>query len=169
MDDSSVKRVVGLKMLTKLAQCNLTQGDEYLLLDVFPERALNELLRDLPDLICKTGGRDVGSHVTEEHVAAAQLQLVLDEKLGRQTPEAVRHIALLPGIRTVERKKPHPPACPSKTATYEAADYWLSARFGRTGQQANRDQPINTSHNTVATTPLAYPNRPQLTALGNAL
>ncbi|MGH3925757.1 MAG: RNA polymerase sigma factor, partial [Pseudonocardiaceae bacterium] len=31
--------------------------------------------------------------VTDEQVAAAQLRLVLDEKLGRQTPELVRRIA----------------------------------------------------------------------------
>ncbi|MGW5745253.1 winged helix-turn-helix transcriptional regulator [Amycolatopsis sp. NPDC003861] len=31
--------------------------------------------------------------ITEEHIAAAQLRLVLDEKLGRATPERVRRVA----------------------------------------------------------------------------
>ena len=169
LDNSSVKRVVGLKILTKLAQCNLAQRDEYLLLDVFPERVLNELLRDLPDFICRTAGRDVGSHVTEEHIAAAQLQLVLDEKLGRQTPEVVRHIALLPGIGKVKRKRTDPPIYPSKTVTYEAADYWLPARFRRTGQQAHRDPAIITSYDAVVATFLDHANRPQLPTPGNGL
>ena len=169
LDNSSVNRVVGLKILTKLAQCNLAQGDEYLLLDVFPERVLNELLRDLPDFICRTAGRDVGSHVTEEHIAAAQLQLVLDEKLGRQTPEVVRHIALLPGIGKVKRKRTDPPIYPSKTVTYEAADYWLPARFRRTGQQAHRDPAIITSYDAVVATFLDHANRPQLPTPGNGL
>ncbi|MGH3785700.1 MAG: hypothetical protein ACRDRG_03945 [Pseudonocardiaceae bacterium] len=49
LDDSPVKRVAGLKLLTKLAQSDLAQPDDYLLLDVFQERVLDELLRDLPD------------------------------------------------------------------------------------------------------------------------
>lgn len=36
-------------------------------------------------------------HVTAEQVAAAQLRLALDEKLGRQTPEVVRRIAAMTG------------------------------------------------------------------------
>jgi hypothetical protein len=166
LENSSVKRVVGLQVLTKLAQCNLAQDDEYLLLEVFPQRALNELFRDVPDPIYRTGGRDGSSRVTEEHIAAAQLQLVLDEKLGRQTPEAVRHIALLSGIGTVARKRTDPPACPSKTVTYEVANYCLPTRFGRTGPQVNRGQAFTTSHGAVAATPLDYPNRPQLCILG---
>jgi Flp pilus assembly protein TadD len=31
--------------------------------------------------------------ITEEHVAAAQLRIVLDNKLGRQTPDVIRRIA----------------------------------------------------------------------------
>jgi hypothetical protein len=49
LDESSVKRVAGLKLLTKLAQSDLAQGDDYLLLDVFQGRVLDQLLRDLPD------------------------------------------------------------------------------------------------------------------------
>lgn len=45
LNNSSAKRVVGLKVLTKLAQSDLAQRDEYLLLDVFPKRVLDELLR----------------------------------------------------------------------------------------------------------------------------
>lgn len=40
--------------------------------------------------------------VTNEQVAAAQLRLVLDEKLGRQTPELVRRIALMPKVEPGE-------------------------------------------------------------------
>lgn len=50
LDDSPVKRVAGLKLLTKLAQSDLAQRDEYLLLDVFQGRVLDELLHDLSDL-----------------------------------------------------------------------------------------------------------------------
>jgi hypothetical protein len=50
LDDSPVKRVAGLKLLTKLAQSDLAQRDECLLLDVFQGRVLDELLHDLPDL-----------------------------------------------------------------------------------------------------------------------
>lgn len=42
--------------------------------------------------------------VTDEQVAAAQLRLVLDEKLGRQTPELVRRIAEMTGIERDERE-----------------------------------------------------------------
>lgn len=50
LDNSSVKRVTGLKLLTKLAQSDLAQRDDYLLLDVFQGRVLDELLRDSSDL-----------------------------------------------------------------------------------------------------------------------
>lgn len=46
LDNSPVKRVVGLKLLTKLAQSDLAQRDECLLLDVFQERVLDELSHD---------------------------------------------------------------------------------------------------------------------------
>ncbi|MEV0083851.1 tetratricopeptide repeat protein, partial [Saccharopolyspora sp. NPDC050642] len=35
-------------------------------------------------------------NMTDEHIAAAQLRIVLDKKLGRTTPEIVRRIAALP-------------------------------------------------------------------------
>lgn len=50
LDNSAVKRVAGLKLLAKLAQSDLAQRDDYLLLDVFQGRILDELLQDLPDL-----------------------------------------------------------------------------------------------------------------------
>ncbi|WP_260478760.1 hypothetical protein [Kibdelosporangium aridum] len=49
MDESSVKRVAGLKLLTQLAQSDLAERDECLLLDVFQGRVLDELLDDLAD------------------------------------------------------------------------------------------------------------------------
>lgn len=49
MDDSSTKRVAGLKLLAKLAQSDLAQRDECALLDVFQGRVLDTLLDDLPD------------------------------------------------------------------------------------------------------------------------
>lgn len=58
LDDSAVKRVAGLKLLTKLAQSDLAQRDECLLLDVFQGRVLDELLHDLRNL--QEGGRDHG-------------------------------------------------------------------------------------------------------------
>lgn len=48
LDESSAKRVVGLKLLAKLAQSELAQRDELLLLDVFQGRVLDQLLDDLP-------------------------------------------------------------------------------------------------------------------------
>ena len=54
-------------------------------------------------------------NVTEEQVAAAQLRLVLDEKLGRQTPEVVRQIAAMTGVVPAERKRTSPPTSPSIT------------------------------------------------------
>lgn len=42
--------------------------------------------------------------VTDEQVAAAQLRLVLDDKLGRQTPELVRRIAVMTGAPRDERE-----------------------------------------------------------------
>ncbi|HEX2248491.1 MAG TPA: hypothetical protein VHH13_13175 [Arthrobacter sp.] len=50
LEDSSVKRVTGLKLLAKLAQSDLAQRDDYLLLDVFQGRVLDELLRDSSDV-----------------------------------------------------------------------------------------------------------------------
>jgi hypothetical protein len=41
--------VAGLKLLAKLAQSDLAQQDDYVLLDVFQGRVLDELLSDLPD------------------------------------------------------------------------------------------------------------------------
>jgi hypothetical protein len=46
LDNSSVKRVTGLKLLTRLAQSDLAQRDDYLLLDVFQGRVLDELLHE---------------------------------------------------------------------------------------------------------------------------
>jgi hypothetical protein len=57
LDNSSVKRVAGLKLLTKLAQSDLAQQDDYLLLDVFQGRVLDELLHGLSDLQ-EGGGND---------------------------------------------------------------------------------------------------------------
>jgi mycothiol system anti-sigma-R factor len=42
--------------------------------------------------------------VTDEQVAAARLRLVLDDKLGRQTPELVRRIAAMTGAKGDERE-----------------------------------------------------------------
>lgn len=56
LDRSPTKRVAGLKLLAKLSQSNLAQHDDYLLLDVFQGRVLDELLRDLSDL--EEGGND---------------------------------------------------------------------------------------------------------------
>jgi hypothetical protein len=44
LDESQVKRVVGLKLLTKLAQSDLAQQDECQLIDVFQGRVLDSLL-----------------------------------------------------------------------------------------------------------------------------
>lgn len=38
---------------------------------------------------------DATSHITDEQIAAAQLKIVLDEKLGRHTSDLVRRIAAL--------------------------------------------------------------------------
>lgn len=38
---------------------------------------------------------DATYHITDEQIAAAQLKIVLDEKLGRHTPDLVRRIAEL--------------------------------------------------------------------------
>ena len=45
---------------------------------------------------------------TEEQIAAAQLRLVLDERLGRQTPEIVRRIAAIMSDGSMERQHPSP-------------------------------------------------------------
>lgn len=169
MNNSSVKRVVDLKVLTKLAQSDLAQQDEYLLLDVFPKRVLDELLRHLPDLIFRMAGRDVGSRLTEEQITAVSLRLVLDEKLGRQTPEVVQHIAALAGIGTVEKKSTNSPASPSEPVTYEAACYRLGAQFGRTGQQANPGETITPGREAVAATRLGHPGAPVHLSLARSL
>lgn len=39
--------------------------------------------------------------VTEEHIAAAQLRLVVDQKLGRETPDVVREIAAMTSAQDV--------------------------------------------------------------------
>jgi|SRR6476469_2149460 len=54
LDEDPVNRVVGLKLLTKLAQSDLAQRDEAQLLDVFQGRVLDKLLDELPD----TGGKE---------------------------------------------------------------------------------------------------------------
>jgi hypothetical protein len=46
--------------------------------------------------------------VTEEQIAAAQLRLALDEKLGRPTPEWVRRIAATTGVESRELQHPSP-------------------------------------------------------------
>jgi hypothetical protein len=162
LDNLSAKRVTGLKVLTTLAQSDLAQRDEYLLLDVFHERVLDELLRNLPDLIC----RDVGSRLTEEQIAAVQLRLVLDEKLDRQTPEVVQYIAAeavqygvaLADNGTVEQK----PAGPSEMVRYEVADYRLRTPGGHTVQHARPVEIIATGHDGGAATSLSHPGLPTL-------
>lgn len=76
LDESPTKRATGLRTLTQLAQ-----RDEYLILDAFPGRVLDEAA-SRPD-----------SESTEEQIAAAQLRLVLDRKLGHDTPDYVRRMA----------------------------------------------------------------------------
>ena len=49
LDESETKRVAGLKILTKLAESDLAQRDECLLLDAFHERILDELSDPLGD------------------------------------------------------------------------------------------------------------------------
>lgn len=48
LDESSVKQVAGLKLLTHLARSELAQDDDLRLLDVFQGRVLDRLLDDLP-------------------------------------------------------------------------------------------------------------------------
>jgi hypothetical protein len=43
------RRTAGLRLLTSLAQSELAQRDECLMLDVFQSRVLDPLLKDLPD------------------------------------------------------------------------------------------------------------------------
>ena len=81
LDDSPAKRAAGLRTLTQLAHSDLAQRDEYLILDAFPGRVLDELESKPVD------------ETTEEQVAAAQLRLVLDRKLGHHTPDYVRRMA----------------------------------------------------------------------------
>ena len=163
LDNSSAKRVAGLKVLTKLAQSDPAQQDEYLLLDVFPERVLDELVRDLPCPSCGRGGRDGASRLTEEQIAAAHLRLVLDEKLGRQTPEVVQHIAELAAHGTAEQA-PVPPSDPPEMTTYEVACYHLCAQFGYTTQQPHPDELIATGHDAVTA---VAPDRHELSPVGN--
>jgi hypothetical protein len=49
LDQSPAKRATGLEMLVKLAQSDLAQRDECLLLDAFQERVLDTLLDELAD------------------------------------------------------------------------------------------------------------------------
>lgn len=46
--------------------------------------------------------------VTEEEIAAAQLRVVLDQKLDRQTPEVIRRIAAMTGAAPVEQQRTSP-------------------------------------------------------------
>lgn len=48
LDESPTKRVVGLKLMAKLAQSELAERDECQLLDVFQGRVLDRLLDELP-------------------------------------------------------------------------------------------------------------------------
>ena len=73
--------------------------------------------------------------VTEEQVAAAQLRLVLDEKLGRQTPEVVRQIAAMTGVVPVERKRTSPPASLSIT------EVTIPMRISEIPRQKGEEQP----------------------------
>lgn len=81
LDESPTKRAAGLRTLTQLAQSELAQRDEYLILDAFPGRVLD-----------KAASKPDGES-TEEQIAAAQLRLVLDRKLGHDTPDYVRRMA----------------------------------------------------------------------------
>lgn len=81
LDESPAKRATGLRMLTQLAQSELAQRDEYLILDAFPGRVLDEMASGPVET------------TTQEQIAAAQLRLVLDRKLGHDTPDYVRRIA----------------------------------------------------------------------------
>jgi hypothetical protein len=166
LDNSPVKRVAGLKALTTLAQPDLAQRDTYLLLDVFPERVLDEVLRDLPALTYGTGGRNGGSRLTDEQIAAVRLRLLLDEQLGRQTPEVLQHIAALAGIGTVEHTRTDPPASQPETATDEVTDHHPRACFTLTAQQPNPDKAITPGRDRVAATPLDHS---ALSNLGSAL
>ncbi|GAA4529368.1 hypothetical protein [Amycolatopsis samaneae] len=47
--ESPAKRVTGLKLLTELAQSDLAQHDECVLLDVFQDRVLDTVLDDLSE------------------------------------------------------------------------------------------------------------------------
>ena len=53
--------------------------------------------------------------VTEEQIAAAQLRIVLDEKLGRHTPNVVRRIAEMTSVDLVREKRASTSAVLSKT------------------------------------------------------
>lgn len=81
LDESPTKRAAGLRMLTQLAQSELAERDEYLMLDAFPGRVLDEMASKPVE------------ETTEEQVAAAQLRLILDRKLGHDTPDYVRRMA----------------------------------------------------------------------------
>lgn len=54
-------------------------------------------------------------HITEEQIAAAQLRIVLDEKLGRQTPNVVQQIAAMTGVGSFEDTLTSTPASLLKT------------------------------------------------------
>ncbi|MBQ0994859.1 hypothetical protein KBX08_32930 [Micromonospora sp. H61] len=80
-DDSPASRAAGLRVLTQLALSELSQRDEHLILHAFPAPVLRE-----SELDGHTG-------TTEEQVAAAQMMIVLDRKLGYDTPKYVRRMA----------------------------------------------------------------------------
>ncbi|MDX8033486.1 hypothetical protein SK803_24980 [Lentzea sp. BCCO 10_0856] len=63
-------------------------------------------------------------NVTDEEIAAAQLRLVLDQKLGRDTPDVIRQIAALSLTRRVENRidRPASGAVAASIQTREATD-----------------------------------------------
>ena len=67
--------------MTQLALSDLSQRDECLILDAFPRRVLGE------------SEEDAFLGTTEEQVAAAQLRVALDHKLGRNTQVYIRRLA----------------------------------------------------------------------------
>lgn len=81
LDDSSARRAAGLRVLAQLALSDLSQRDEYLILDAFPGRVLGE------------SEEDISTDTIEEQVAAAQLRVELDRRLGRGTQDYVRRLA----------------------------------------------------------------------------
>lgn len=87
LDESAIKRTIGLNILAKLALSDLAGRDEYLLLDSFQKPILERLFADQQ-------GRKDGPQPTAETIAAARLRLVLDGKLGHETPSFIRDMSL---------------------------------------------------------------------------